>query len=470
MWNGILAAAAVFCVLAVAHALAFPPFAATDEAANIGYALSVADGTLPSLDTPIPDDRIPGLTEQLTRRRSMGRADWVWTANHPPLFFVIAALPLKLGLVLDRPVLGVWLVRLVDVLLGGSLVVAIGWLAARLYPTRPKIPILAATWVSVLPLFAAQGPLVYCDQAAHALGTCCIVLTLSPKDVSKNVLTLLASCATAAVLTRISGVVFVELAVMLWIVRGGSWRKAFIVFTPAVLAVLLLLGRSASMYGDISGSGYNLVKLGRPPGPPILWLLTSPEVYLDQLLQLVGTGFRSVALWEAPSIEVGLPALYVAMASAFLLPMIGLLVAVRRGSIRPTTLWTPAILGLLPIAALAMLMLHTSRGGYEHARYLFMALPVAAIVIAIGLDALPPWLQALGFATTLGFVVMVSLPGYAAGHWVDPNVVTRATAFMSAHWLTGPILPGATLLALAGPLWLLVRSWRAADDSKSKVG
>ncbi len=58
---GVLAVAGATLALALANALATPPFTGNDEAAHVAYALAVADGHLPVVTDRTPDGVIPGL-------------------------------------------------------------------------------------------------------------------------------------------------------------------------------------------------------------------------------------------------------------------------------------------------------------------------------------------------------------------------------------------------------------------------
>ena len=58
---GVLAVAGATLALALASALATPPFTGNDEAAHVSYALAVAEGRLPVVTDRTADGRIVGL-------------------------------------------------------------------------------------------------------------------------------------------------------------------------------------------------------------------------------------------------------------------------------------------------------------------------------------------------------------------------------------------------------------------------
>ena len=78
--RGPLAITFAFLVLGMMNLILVPPFVARDESSHVAYALAVADGRFPRIDDTNPAGAIPGLEPFKT-----------WTANHPPLFYVLSA-------------------------------------------------------------------------------------------------------------------------------------------------------------------------------------------------------------------------------------------------------------------------------------------------------------------------------------------------------------------------------------------
>jgi len=81
---GVLAVAGATLTLAVANALAAPPFTGNDEAAHVAYALRVADGHLPRVTDRSAASPIGPLVP--------GRL--IYTANHPPLYYALVGPPM----------------------------------------------------------------------------------------------------------------------------------------------------------------------------------------------------------------------------------------------------------------------------------------------------------------------------------------------------------------------------------------
>ena len=105
--RGPLAITLAFLVLGMMNLILVPPFVPRDESSHVTYALAIADGRFPRIDDTNPAGAIPGLEPFKT-----------WTANHPPLFYVLGAVPLEAGKAIDEPVLGLRGMRLLNLLFG----------------------------------------------------------------------------------------------------------------------------------------------------------------------------------------------------------------------------------------------------------------------------------------------------------------------------------------------------------------
>ena len=81
--RSLLAVLLLFVGLGMLHALVVPPLEPTDERAHLSYALELQDGNLPSIDTPV---RV-----EILRHSRFPPRNTIWVANHPPLFYAMAA-------------------------------------------------------------------------------------------------------------------------------------------------------------------------------------------------------------------------------------------------------------------------------------------------------------------------------------------------------------------------------------------
>jgi len=112
---GVAGAAPAFLVLAAVQAAAIRAYLPPDELYHVGYAATLLDGRLPTLDSRLPADRVPLPPDD-------GRSRRIYVANHPPLFYAISALPIGLGQRFGAPRMGLVAARLLPVAAAGVLV------------------------------------------------------------------------------------------------------------------------------------------------------------------------------------------------------------------------------------------------------------------------------------------------------------------------------------------------------------
>jgi dolichyl-phosphate-mannose-protein mannosyltransferase len=163
-----------FAVLATLQALTIHPFHPPDEMSHVGYALEVGHGRLPTIETPIPGREIPLLQHKVDNSRPANRT--IWTANHPPLYYLVAAVPLRLGVELGHPTAGIRVARLVNVAISLAGLVLIVLLARELVPARPELWVGAAGLAALVPVFVQTSAIVYNDALMVALTTAVLLL------------------------------------------------------------------------------------------------------------------------------------------------------------------------------------------------------------------------------------------------------------------------------------------------------
>ncbi|MBL7496832.1 hypothetical protein I6A84_36865 [Frankia sp. CNm7] len=218
---GVIGASLVFAALASLTALATPPFSSADEAQHASYALDVADGTLPLISTPVRS-RIPGMPglpagcvvtpDRAKAGLAAARATWLddsrqrpvpnsvareiaaapgmpdcardlirsntaltYTANHPPLFYGLQAVPLTIGIDHGHPIGGFRAARLLNVAIGVAALVAVAWLVRELVPTRPDLAVATAALLGTVGMFVNSSAQLYND----ALAVCTIIAALA---------------------------------------------------------------------------------------------------------------------------------------------------------------------------------------------------------------------------------------------------------------------------------------------------
>ncbi|PYY37342.1 hypothetical protein DEI89_04045 [Curtobacterium sp. MCBD17_030] len=253
--SGIVLAAALFAVFAaIAIGFSAPPFNSGDEAAHFDYAVSVWHGHLPVFQDGLTIDAPFGIIPPVQ-----------WVSQHPPLFYAILA-----------PVVGplwdsgqqyhaVLAGRVANAVLAGLTVLAAGWAARRVLPTRPGAASVAAVVVSLTSMFLLVGGAVYNDLPNIAFGALAIgvAATALRRGLSTRLVVLAAVVTAAGMLSRLTFAVFV-VAVLVAVVcaRGRGWWNglvgklvAVVVVTaaPALAAGWFFL-RNERLTGNIAGS------------------------------------------------------------------------------------------------------------------------------------------------------------------------------------------------------------------------
>jgi hypothetical protein len=395
---GVAGAVLAFLALAGVQALAVRPYLPPDELYHVGYAATVLGGRLPTLTTPLPAGRVPLPPDD-------GRARRVYVANHPPLFYAVAAVPLWLGERLGAPRAALLGARLLSVWLAAAGVVMVAWLAALLVPARPRVAVGAAWLAALLPSLPHVSAFVYNDGLEFLAATAALVAAVAVIRRGPALSRLAGLTATTAVaaLTRAPGLALVAVAgaaaaggVLLH--RDGRPARRLL---PAAGTGALVAGiaggsaawfylRNRSLYGSVTGAAYNQRLFGFEPQDHALELLGSPA-YLLRLYDglWVWTRFNLPRVPAAP-VLVTIPRVLGVLALA------GLAVAAA-GALRARRAprWdAPAVLAWgLALAWLAgvyaMVAAYDGNGGHTHPRYLFPALAVLAVLGATGLDRLP---------------------------------------------------------------------------------
>ena len=480
---GLAGVVVAFVGLGSLYAATVPKFLPADETSHVGYALVVGRGDLPRLDTRVPDE-IPGLALQYEVRRE------IYTANHPPLFYLPTAVPLRAGVASGHPVLGLELARLLSVAMTAVAGVAVWWTARVLLPRRPEVAVLAAALTLLLPAVPRFAGVVYNDGFSMAVaamavlaGTRVLVLGPSPRRLAAA-----AAAAAALTLTRAVGIPAsllvagtVALAMLVHDPRpvGRRLVRAATVGALVVLAAALSSGwfwlRSRHLYGDLTGSDVNLARFGYGPRGSTAELLRDPQWMVKLARQLWGrvydTAEYAVGRWALPGLAV------VGLTVVGALRLVVDAARHRSGSLAATwRSWSPTERGRTlawPVLAAWVGLLYVSTvsyiasGGGIHGRYLLPGLPAAALLAATAIAAVPP--RRWGWAPALCVAILVATGLQWAARLADqlqPNrswwgaAMTRVAADANgvpapAVWapvglaLLGGLVAAASLIALA---------------------
>ncbi|WP_045877543.1 hypothetical protein [Pseudofrankia sp. DC12] len=360
-----------------------------------------------------------------------GNTQVTYTANHPPLFYAIEALPLKIGLVTGHPLAGFRAARLVNIGFGILALGAVAWLVRELLPSRPDLAVGAAAITGVVGMFVNTAGQVYNDALAVltitlALAAVVVVLRRGPSTAR---LAVLGAAVLAAAATRASGLLAAGLIVptagvavalhaglsraapldggtQSWRTSSGRplrlpvWRQvgrgaATTVAGAAVLAVGIgwFYRRNLSLYGDITGSGL-IAQMFPTSSTP----MTIPQILRSHAFwwAIYRGSFGRIALIGQGPVLRPVPELLLWVFAAGLL-----LAGARRlahwslpglgSGWRTRTLaavaWILIALHLLMVTA--TLVGYVAAGGMWFARYLLPAIPIVALLLATALAALP---------------------------------------------------------------------------------
>ena len=395
---GVAAAVLAFLTLAGVQAAAIRPYLPPDELYHVGYAATVLNGRLPTLTTPVPAERVPLMPTDGQPRR-------VYVANHPPLFYVVAAVPIWVGERLAAPGAGFLAARLVSVCLTAGGLVMVAWLALLLMPGRPRVAIGAAWLAALLPSLPHVAAFVYNDGLGFLAATAALVAAVAVvrHGPSPRRLAGLTAAVAAAALTRAPGLAMVAAAAVaassgvLLHGRGRPLRRVPLAAGAGVLvggvaggSAIWFYLRNRSLYGSLTGAAYNQQLFGFVPQDHVAQLLGSP----GYLLRL----YDGLWVWTRFSLSQvrTLPVLVAAPRVLALAAIAGLFLAAARGlrgrwvtgpDLPAVVAWTLA-LGW-GVAVYVMVASYDGHGGHTHPRYLFPGVAVLAVVGSLGMDRLP---------------------------------------------------------------------------------
>ena len=385
--RGPLAVTFAFLVLGMMNLILVPPFVARDESSHVAYALAIGDGRFPRVDDTNPAGAIPGLQPFKT-----------WTANHPPLFYVLSAVPIEAGKAIDEPLLGLRGMRLLNLLFGAVAVFMAGEVGALLLPRRPEAPILASAALGLAGSVANTLAVAYNDGLGLAASVALLVvgLRILREGQSRRLLAALALLAAVGSLARFT--VFMAIGFAALLAAAGVYLHrparrlpaavgAFCLpFAAAVAASGWWYLRNRREYGSLTGTDFIIHMQGRGQHAGYVELLQTPWFWRKLHSDIWGAFVRSGSLASWPrqipetATAIGLVCLLIAFVRWW-----------RAGRPRPqlpdAIAWT--LLGAFAIASVWQIVQFYTTGGNAHIRYLYAALPVAGALAAIALRVLP---------------------------------------------------------------------------------
>ena len=367
-------------------------YQARDEGPNAGYAVELASGRLPTIDTPVTTDghRYPQVVEGLETMVDEPHRH-IWTANHPPLYYLISLPFVAAAGVLDAPQVMLVGMRFINAVGSALCVLLVGLIAFEV--TRRAATAFLATAISAsCAVLVTAGGHIANDGVAVAASSLTMLATIRilNRGLSPGRLTLVALAGTAAAGAKAPGVLTVVLcgaAIAMALLlqdhsRGGVIRalaaSAVATGVPG-LATGWFYVRNIVLYGDPTATGALLDKFDREPNGTWWQVLTDGSLWVDWYERLW-------APLSATGYDVGADLLAV-------VAVIGLLVLVVRRRItgpsdQPSLRSGWVLLIVHAAAILANLVGFVAGGGNPNDRYLLPLMPLLATALAVGVMAI----------------------------------------------------------------------------------
>ena len=376
----------MFVALTTLYAAADRPFF-SDESAHTQYGLDVGHGELPTLHDRVTPS-IGGMAPTT-----------VYTANHPPLYYLVIAVPLRLGLMIGHPGVGFHAARLCSMLLSVAALILTVMLARRLAPERPVVAVMAAGMMATVPMFLGVSSAVFNDSMIVLTTVSTLLLTVrmimdggSGRRLAGVSLSALAACAA-----RITGVVPAAVgavgAAFVWWRREPEDPPGRRVLRGlgigAVVGAVITAGiswfyvRNVMLYGDLIGKEVNRTELGyHPADRGVVDVVFDPNTWHSLLATSYSRpGLVGPVLWRVIEAVATVAALSVGWW------LLCRLTRRTRPSRTSVACWLAC--GFVVVATLILLLYYDTEGGPPNPRYLLPALPVVGLLVGCGFGTLP---------------------------------------------------------------------------------
>ena len=413
-WRWLSGALLAFVVLSGTTAWVLPVFTAqTDEPAHVATAWAWAHGEVPRLTDERP---VVGYAPPPGRSGSdpaPGAPAWqetrTYTANHPPLSYVVAGAVLRGAVALDEVPAGLYALRLADVLVGAAVVVATAALARELLPRRPEVAVAAAGLLVGVGGFVRTSAVLYTDALCVLTVTAALAVAvrLLREGPTRRRVALLALLALLAASVRASGVLVAAqvaaAAAVAPLLHPGPLRGRLAVGAASCAAVLSTVAVGIGWFYVLTWRRY-----GDPTGAAELWRqagihdtgstwvdhATDPHFWLQRARMLWTPDADQASAFSAEVHPFGL-----LVALGLVVALVVAVVRHRRAAVhggaspsassaaRAAAPWV-LVLGHVVVVGLSFAEF-VAQGGYAFSRYLFPALPVLAVVCAVALACLP---------------------------------------------------------------------------------
>lgn len=471
---------------------ALPQFAGADETAHYSYAVVVADGELPTVDTPMPRS-VPTIDRWLRARgETRGEHSTIWVANHPPLYYALAAPLVWATDALGPDPAGPRALRVLSAVCATLGIGAVGGFAREAFPDRAWRVIAAAGFAAALPYVAGIGALGYNNALGFlvAATACFVAARMVRRGSTGPRVAAAAAVGTAAALTRAELLVFVPLLLaafgigLLAVPGRPPWRRvggqmAAIAGVPVLLAAWFYV-RNQDEYGSFTASSYLLERFDRHGQGTPLGVLTSSEFFgragadLFASTPTVPGNLRSGVLfggpWYSPSWRTAAPIAVVIVGLALLGGLRALVGAVttpawwrtQTGSARR---WFALVVIATGTTAFVVLSVAsaTASGHNLSARYLIPLVPFLAVATVWGLDRLAGRILVVTAVTAMFVVETIVVTRIAPRQLLYPSLL------IGLPGVNVPARQVALVLALMGAVGTIVcTAWPAPAPEPSR--
>jgi len=470
---------AIVFITGVAAFLAMhdPPYQ-QDESSHLGYALSLRQGELPTITTPVETEG-GGEHLRIALRRPFPFSDpQTHVANNPP-FVYLASLPLvELGIRSGITDGGLLALRFVDVL-GAVAAIAIAYLLGRELAGNDRfVGLVTAGLLSSVIAISLVTSVANVDGPAlvATTGVTWMMARFARTRSMRDAMWLGCWCAGAAAVRPMSlafAAVAGALALFLgWRARGNTALVPLIVRLAAPTVVLTgwFYALNWHRYGDWTGSKGLFDKYGLQGNQSLFTVLRGPEPFVKPFAYLVTEVYGRSPWWLYRG-----PRHYLITGVAVALVVAAIVLAARSSRERPPdadarahatptgsrlslAAWVcVAILALVPIVLTAQ---HMSGGGAGHARYLFPMLPICAAAAALVMTRINRWLSVVVVAL---FALAQITRIRAAGNIHDGGLSIRSPQIRHAI-VDQPFLALSVIAGIAGAVVLLGALIRLAAE------
>ena len=481
--QGLFGVLLITAALGLLNVFMLPQFKAADEPRHVAYSILLADGTWPKVTDPLPMQRL-GVT------KIMDSGVYVAAANHPPLYYWLVGLPLKIGADRHNLMPGLLVARCITLALGLAALVYVFRLVKLLVPDRPAVPLVVTLFTGIIPTYLNTCGIAYNDSlgvltTVASMHGAMSVLTLGP---TRGRLIATGVWVALAMFTRVSGLFVVGPALLVVFIgmlkhtEGTKLRRllrATGVCAAMVAGILVTSGwfyyRNYKLYGDITASAALLKLFHRKPNGEPLALLLSAKKWSNM----------HRALWTRLAGHVSLDTKLMAVVDAVMIAAAALSLKALfhlRSALRPRSLaggtrtWGFAASVLTFFAVVVPMFVFHARGGNLNMRYLLPVAWVPMLILAAGLASVRSSLPSLVGAASLGLASLFIQELYAQslfkrGKAVDLGIaaaLSQAGSRYPSSWVA------ALFLVFAFGLVLVLRAvgqlHRRIDEGPEQAG